>query len=96
LVNEKIKEENKLSVDYGAWLARGDDGSPAVASGSAAEKAGLKEGDIILEFNGEKISNDNTLSKMINKYNAGDGVSLKILRSGEEKMLEAVLGQRGE
>ena len=96
LVNEKIKEENKLSVDYGAWLARGDDGSPAVASGSAAEKAGLKEGDIILEFNGEKISNDNTFSKMINKYNAGDGVSLKILRSGEEKMLEAVLGQRGE
>jgi S1-C subfamily serine protease len=36
------------------------------------------------------------LSKIINKYNAGDRVSLKILRSGEEKMLEAVLGERSE
>lgn len=96
LINEKIQRENNLPVDYGAWIVKGEKGEPAIVPGSAAEKVGLKEGDIILEFNGEKITTKNTLAKIIRKYNPGDKVVLKILRNGKEKNLEVVLGQRSE
>jgi serine protease Do len=96
LINETIQKENNLAVDYGAWIMKGEAGEPAIFPGSAAEKAGLKEGDIILELNGEKITNENTLAKIIVKYNPGDKVILKILRDGQEKNIEVVLEERSE
>ena len=96
LINDSIKEKNNLPVNYGAWIKRGQEGEPAIYSGSAAQKAGLKEGDIILEFNGEKITSDNTLAEIIMKYNPGDKVVLKILREGQEKLVEVILGERSE
>lgn len=96
LVSEQVKEEHNLSVDYGALIQKGDQGEPAITSGSAAAKTGLKEGDIILEFGGEKITLDNTLAELISKYSPGDRVVLKILRNGEEKTLEAALDERQE
>ncbi|MDD2696580.1 MAG: trypsin-like peptidase domain-containing protein [Candidatus Pacebacteria bacterium] len=96
LITEKIQQDNNLSVSYGAWVTKGENGEEAVASGSAAEKAGLKENDIILEFNGEKITTDNSLSKVIQKYDAGDKVVLKILRDKEEKLIQVTLGERTE
>ncbi len=95
LINEKVKEENNLTVDYGALIVSGE-GEPAITQGSAAEKAGLKEGDIILEFNNEKITIDNSLAKIIMKYNPGDKVSLKILRESEERIVQITLGERSE
>ncbi|OGZ18688.1 MAG: hypothetical protein A2175_00125 [Candidatus Nealsonbacteria bacterium RBG_13_42_11] len=96
VINEQIKEENKLSVDYGAWIIKGEEGEAAVEPGSAAEKAGLKEKDIILEFNNEKITTDNSLAKIIQKYDPGDSVILKVLRDNEEKLISVTLGERGE
>lgn len=96
LINEEIQKENDLPIDYGAWIQKGDQGESAIFSGSAAEKAGLKEGDIILEFNGEKITSENSLAKIIMKYNPGDKVNLKILREGKEKDIEVILDSRSE
>jgi serine protease Do len=94
LATEQVKEKYNLSVDYGALVEKGENQEPAVTRDSAAEKAGIKEGDIILEFNGEKISTKNTLAKIIQRYNAGDNVKLKILRDGDEIELQATLGER--
>ncbi len=96
LINDTIRSDNKLPVDYGAWIQRGDNGEAAVAKGSSAAKAGLKEGDIILEFSGEKITTDNTLAKIIMKYNPGDKVALKVLRNNKEITVDVVLGERSE
>jgi serine protease Do len=93
IITDQIQKENNLPVNYGAWVLKGPKGEPAIFPGSAAEKAGLKEGDIILEFNGEKITADNPLAKIITKYQPGDKVSLKILRAKKEITLEAVLGE---
>lgn len=93
LVNEQVQEENKLGASYGAWIS-GSEGELAITAGSAAEKAGLKEGDIILEFDKEKITVDNALAKIIVKYNPGDTVSLKVLRGQEEKIFSVVLDKR--
>ena len=97
LITSEIQEEKNLSVDYGALIVRGDNpGETAIVPGSAAEKAGLQENDIILEFDGEKITLQNSLAKIIQKHNPGDKVVLKILREKEEKTIEVILGEYTE
>ncbi|MCK9446070.1 trypsin-like peptidase domain-containing protein [bacterium] len=94
VITKEYAENKKLSVDYGAIITKGttaDD--PAIATDSPAEKAGLKEGDIILEMGGEKIGEDNTIAKMISEYNPNDSVDLKILRDGKEMTITVVLGE---
>ena len=56
----------------------------------------MLEGDIILEFNGERVTPDNSLAKLIQKYNPKDTVVVKILRGEEEKILQVTLGERSE
>ncbi len=96
LINEQVKKENNLAVDYGAWVIRGSEalGEAAIYPGSVAQTAGIKENDIILEFNKEKITIDNSLAKIIMEYNPGDEVELKILRQGKELFINLVLGER--
>ena len=76
--------------DYGNWSQRNE---PAVVAGSAAQIAGLKEDDVILEFGDQKITPQNYLAKIIEKYAPGDKVSLKVQRAGREIILEAILGE---
>jgi serine protease Do len=96
LITEEIKKENNLPVDYGAWVIKGEEGEAAIFSDSAAEKAGLKENDIILEFNTEKITTENSLAEIIMEHSPGDRVVLKILREGKEKIFQLNLGERSE
>src|SRR3989338_4339744 len=96
LLSQKIANDNNLNVNYGAWVQRNSQGERAVISDSPAQKAGIKEGDIILEFNGEKITQDNSLSKLIQKYNPEDTVTLKIIRGTEELSLQVTLSERTE
>ncbi len=94
LVDDEVKKEYKLSVDYGALILNGSDGKSAVISDSAADKAGVKVKDIILQVNGENVSQDNSLSKILQKYAPGDSITLHILRGSQEIDLIAVLGER--
>ncbi len=96
LVTEKVKKDKKLSVDYGAFVSSGSNGEAAVSPASPAKKAGIKEGDIILTVNEEKITPENSLGKIIQKYNPGDKVILKILRGKEAITLEVILSERIE
>lgn len=93
-ITRQVQQERSLTVDYGALIEKGLLGESAVSIDSAAQKAGVLEGDIILEFNGERVTKDNSLAKLIQKRNPGDTVVLKILRNGEEKILSATLGKR--
>src|SRR3989338_3108156 len=94
LVDEKVKEEHDLAVDYGALVLKGDDGEPFVIKDSPAAKAGIQEKDVILEINGEKISKQVSLASLTQTYSPGDRVTLKILRDSKEIMVEAVLAER--
>lgn len=95
LVNEAVAKAKKLPVDYGALIVRGEN-EPAIVPNSAAEKAGLKEGDIILELNGQKITQENSLAKMIQKFKPGEEVTLKVLSKEKEKIIKVVLGEYKE
>lgn len=94
LIDEQVKQKYSLSVDYGALVSKGSSGEAAVASGSAADKAGIKEKDVILKINGEKITTSNSMAKIIQKYNVGDKITLHILRDGKEQDTDATLGER--
>jgi serine protease Do len=92
-ITENLQRKNKLPVNYGVLVIRGDlRGELAVTPGSAADKAGIEENDIILELNGTKIDENRSLASLIREKNVGDAVELKILHHGEEKTLQATLG----
>lgn len=94
LINEVLQRANGLPVSYGALLVAGNTGEPAVMPNSPAATIGLKAGDIILEFDGMKIDEQNSLAKLISKKNVGDEVTLKVLRGEETLVLRVRLGER--
>ena len=55
----------------------------SVAEGSAAEEAGIRQGDVITEIEGQSISTMDELNEIKNQHNAGETVKLKVFRSGE-------------
>jgi serine protease Do len=94
IITPELAKANKLPVDYGALIVRGERrGELAVMPGSPADKAGLEENDIILEFNGQRIDQEHTLASMVRKRKPGDVVELKILHKGEEKVIKVELGE---
>ncbi|MBI4129995.1 trypsin-like peptidase domain-containing protein [Candidatus Roizmanbacteria bacterium] len=64
-----------------------------VVEGSAAEKAGIQQGDIITYFDGQRIKADDGLATLINKKKIGDRVTVKIWRDEEEKDLTVTMGK---
>ncbi len=96
IVNSQVKEEKKLAVDYGALLIKGEKDELAVMAKSPAEKAGLKEGDIVLEFGGVKITQSSALAGLINRRRAGEKITLKVLRDGKISDISVTLESRPE
>ena len=64
-----------------------------VVSGSAADRAGVKVGDILTEFDGQKLTEEETLSKLIRGKRVGDEVKLKVFRDGKTLDLSSKLGE---
>lgn len=61
---------------------------------SAAEKAGLKIGDVIFEVDGKEVSTMNELNDIKNTHSIGDTLKLKIERDGQEKEITLTLGEQ--
>lgn len=61
---------------------------------SAAEKAGLKIGDVIIEADGKKITTMDELNEIKNSHQIGDEMKVKVNREGQEKELTITLGEQ--
>ena len=61
---------------------------------SAAEKAGLKAGDVIIEADGKRIKTMNELNEIKNTHSIGDTMKLKVQRDGAEKEITLTLGEQ--
>ncbi len=95
IVNSDIKNRLKLPVETGAYIMTENiPGDEAVVKNSPADKAGLKEKDIILEFNKIKLTTQTTLQDLLEHSKIGEKIALRVLREGAEKDLELVLEER--
>jgi S1-C subfamily serine protease len=91
-INVDMKEKNNLTVDYGVIVKGGTDKNElAVIPGSPADKAGIVENDIILEIDGVKLDENNSLASVVRGKSVGSTVNLKILHKGKEKIVSVVL-----
>ena len=80
-----------LSVKRGAYLAPSSGGQSSIINGSPADKAGLKEKDIITKIEGTNIDANNSLTSILGRHNVGDKVTLTVIRDGKEKQITATL-----
>lgn len=91
-ITPDIAKSASLPVDYGALVKSGNKITDlAIVPGSPADKAGIVENDIILEVNGEKIDQNNSLIKLVQHYKVGDEIELKVLSKGKEKTVKVKL-----
>jgi len=85
-ISPDLAKAFNLKSQNGALVAQ-------VVSGTPAAKAGLKEGDVILEFNNHKVGDDNELRLLSSQTAPGTKVPVKFIREGKEKTLDVVLGE---
>jgi len=62
--------------------------------GSPAEKAGLKAGDVVLEYNGEHVQGGEQFIRLVRETPAGHTAKLVVWRNGANETLTAAVGQR--
>ncbi|ADL42399.1 HtrA2 peptidase [Caldicellulosiruptor obsidiansis OB47] len=63
-----------------------------VYSGTGAAKAGLKEGDIILQIDGKKVTTFSDIQSILSNHKIGDVVIIRVLRDGQTKDFKVTLG----
>ena len=85
-VTKEIAEVEKLKKPQGALVA-------SVGENSPADKAGIKAGDIILNFDGKKIDTMRTLPKVVASTKVGKSVELKIWRNKKLISKRLILGR---
>ena len=85
-VTKEIAEVEKLKKPSGALVA-------SVGQNSPADKAGIKAGDIILEFDGKKIDTMRTLPKVVANTKVGKNVELKVWRNKKSITKKLTLGR---
>ncbi len=85
-VTKEIAEVEKLDAPRGALVA-------SVAENSPSDKAGVKAGDIILEFNGEKIQEMKELPMIVARTEVGKVVEVKIWRDKKQIIKKITLGR---
>ena len=81
-INEQLSK--KYDLPEGIYVVE-------VVSFSPAEKAGIKSGDVITYFDGKRVKTLEEVNKIKNTKNAGDKVSVKVVRDGKTKTLELTL-----
>jgi len=85
-VTADVAKEYKLTVKNGAYVYKSDGSS--VASGSPADKAGIKNGDIITKVNNDTVGKQGGLSSIIGQYKPGDNVTITYIRDGKEQTVQ--------
>jgi S1-C subfamily serine protease len=94
-INEKLQKTYNLNSDHGVLVLRGHvPGEAAIIKNSPADKAGIKENDIILEVDEVVLGPEKDLMDIVQNHKVGDKLKLKVLRDKEEIETELELAER--
>jgi serine protease Do len=91
-VTQAFATDNNLPVNKGAYVS-GDQSNPPVVSGSPADQAGFKQGDIITKVGNQAIDQNHSLSALVGSHKVGDKVTLTYLRDGKTQTATVTLQQ---
>ena len=94
-ITPEVAKTYNLPVNEGVYVYS-DSAYSAVISGSPADKAGLKNKDIITAVNGVKVGSKGSLSSLVGEYQPGDTVQLTVIRDGKEIAVNVTLGAYSE
>lgn len=89
-VNDDFAYEYNLPIKRGAYIAPSRNGASVIAD-SPADKAGLKEKDIIVKVNDVVIDENNSLTSVLGRFRVGETVTLTINRDGKEQTVQVKL-----
>ena len=88
-VTPKLARQFKLGDSKGALIAE-------VTPRGAAEKAGVRSGDVITEVNGREVHDSQHLKNAVARVRPGETATLRVLRDGEVKVIKVKVGERPE
>ena len=94
MIDEDLKAKMGLPVGYGALAIRESERDGAVLPESPAEKAGLREKDIVLTLNGARLDREHPIQDLLEDLNVNDEITLAVLRDGKEFAAKVTLGER--
>ena len=95
MLNKKLQKTYSLPIDYGALTGRDHNPSSiAIVPDSPADKAGVKENDIITELDGEKLGGESDLSDVLQKFQVDDEIEMTILRKDQTIKLKTKIEER--
>lgn len=95
MLNKELQKKYSLPVDCGALVIRDHlPDSVAIVPKSPADKAGMKENDIITHIDGIQLSETEDLTDVLQKRQVGETVELTVLRKGEAHKLKITLEER--
>jgi serine protease Do len=86
-ISAERARELKMNEPYGVEVM-------SVAQGSPAEKAGLRKGDAVLRYQGQRVEGGQQFARFVRETPAGRSVSLTVLREGAEQDLQVEVGER--
>lgn len=94
LVDENLKRKFGLTENYGALVTKEHPFDRAVIPGTPADKADIREGDLILTWNGGEITPEKSIQDYLERAEVGETVTLGILRKGERLEIPVTLTER--
>ena len=96
--NDMLRKIKTNSAFLGVMSEKTEQGAKItdVTKGSSAEKAGLKEGDVITKINSTTVSSPDDLYKVVGKFKPDDKVTITYLRDGKQQTAQAVLGKSNQ
>ncbi|HNZ81983.1 MAG TPA: PDZ domain-containing protein, partial [Bacteroidales bacterium] len=83
-ITPELSKEKKIDVTEGVYIS-------AVGERSGALDAGIREGDIVIAIDGEKVARAAELQEKVSRYRPGDQVKLTVLRDKKELTMDVVL-----
>ena len=97
-IDLQLKTTKNLPVDKGALIGPGTDANgvslPAITAGSPADKAGLKDGDIVVAIQDQTIDQEHPLDMVLSGFAPGQTIDVHVLRNGQPLVVKVTLGTR--